>query len=243
MHPIFSNPLINPDLDIDSIREEFVNNRVVVIKDFLREDAAEAIHEYFTEDMPSDWWRVSTCPKIEGGEGFDLTINSEENRGEIARKYLHTLEAFKDNKFAYSFHRTVNDHEDECTCMECDIREWLVSEEQISFLNQTIDIPVSSTDEVFAAIYLPGDYLSPHVDSPNGSVGFVYQLTKDWQPQFGGSLHFLNNETSEVERVEVPTFNTLTLFDLPKGIGKLHYVSHVSPGIEELRLTYTGWFK
>ena len=53
----------------------------------------------------------------------------------------------------------------------------------------------------------------------------------------------MNHDTMDVERVEVPQFNTLTLFDLPKGVGKWHYVSHVNPGVEQLRLTYTGWFK
>ena len=243
MNPIFRNPVINTELDIESIRKEFTNKRVVVIKDFLREDVAERLHKYLTEEMPSDWWIISTAPRIGGDDGFDLTPNLDDNRDEINRKYLHTLEAFKEGKFSYSFHRTINDHHHGCTCLECDFREWLVSPEQISFLNKTVDIEVSTTDEVFAAVYLPGDYLSPHVDSPNGSVGFVLQLTKNWEPQFGGNLHFLNNETSEIERVEVPTFNTLTFFDLPPGVGKLHYVSHVSPGVEELRLTYAGWFK
>ena len=243
MDAIFNLPIINPNLDKDAILEEFTNNRVVVIEDFLREDVAERIHNYLTEEMPTDWWRVSTCPKIDGGDGFDILPNSDEYQEQIRKNYLHSLDAFKDGKFSYCFHRTIRDHGDSCTCFECDLRQWLVSDETIDFLNNVIDIPVTTTDEVFAAVYLPGDYLSPHVDSPNGSVGFVYQLTKNWKAQFGGNLHFLNNETSEVERVEVPTFNTLTLFDLPKGVGKLHYVSHVSPGVEELRLTYTGWFK
>lgn len=243
MDAIFNSPLINPNLDKEAILEEFSNNRVVVIQDYLRDDVAERIHQYLTEEMPTDWWRVSTAPKLNGDDGFDLVPNSDEFREQIRENYLHSLNAFKDGHFSYCFHRTVKDHGSDCGCFECDLRKWLTSNESINFLNEVIDIPVTTTDEVFAAVYLPGDYLSPHVDSPNGSVGFVYQLTKNWEPQFGGNLHFLNNDTREVERVEVPTFNTLTLFDLPKGVGKLHYVSHVSPGVEELRLTYTGWYK
>lgn len=243
MDAIFNSPLINPNLDKESILEEFKTNRVVVIEDYLRDDAAERIHQYLTEDMPTDWWRVSTAPKLNGEDGFDIVPNSDEFEQQIKQNYIHSLNAFKNGQFSYCFHRTVKDHSDECGCFECNLRQWLVSDENISFLNQVIDVPVTTTDEVFAAVYLPGDFLSPHVDSPNGSVGFVYQLTKNWKAQFGGNLHFLDNETSEVERVEVPTFNTLTLFDLPKGVGKLHYVSHVSPGVEELRLTYTGWYK
>ena len=239
----FNNSLINSNLDVESIREEFTNNRVVVIDNFLLPEVAEKIHEYFTEDMPFDWWRVSTCPKANGESGFDLVINHEDYKDELKSNYIRSLEAFKDGEFSYNFHRTVGDHSDSCTCLECNFKSWLYSKEPVSFLNNVLDMTVTTTDEVFAAVYLPGDFLSPHVDSPNGSVGFVYQLTKNWKSQFGGNLHFLDHETMDVERVETPRFNTLTLFDLPKGVGKWHYVSHVSPGVEELRLTYAGWYK
>ena len=53
----------------------------------------------------------------------------------------------------------------------------------------------------------------------------------------------MDDEKEIIERVEIPTFNTLTLFYLPPGKGKWHFVSHVAPGVPELRLSYTGWFK
>ena len=235
--------LINPNLDVETIRDEYTNKRVVVIKNFLKEDAANRIHHYFTEEMPRDWWRVSTHPKVSGEEGFDSVMFSPDYEEEIKNNYNRATQAFGNGEFSYCFHRTVDDHEKTCTCFECELRSWLYSNEAISFINSVIDSKVTTTDEVFAAVYLPSDFLSPHVDSPNGTTGFVYQLTKDWLPQYGGNLHFMNHDTMEVERVETPTFNTLTLFDLPKGVGKWHYVSHVNPGVEELRLTYTGWFK
>lgn len=235
--------IINPDLDVKAIREEYITKRVVVIEDFLKEEYAERVHNYLTEEMPRDWWRVSTHPKVDGTEGFDSVIFSPEHEEDIKKNYSVATEAFGKGNFAYCFHRTVDDHQSTCSCFECELRQWLLGEESISFINEVIDSTVTTTDEVFAAVYLPGDFLSPHVDSPNGTTGFIYQLTKDWLPQYGGNLHFMNHDTMDVERVEVPQFNTLTLFDLPKGVGKWHYVSHVNPGVEQLRLTYTGWFK
>jgi Rps23 Pro-64 3,4-dihydroxylase Tpa1-like proline 4-hydroxylase len=119
----------------------------------------------------------------------------------------------------------------------------LISEENLNLMSEISGSKYTSTDEVFAACYLPGDFLSPHIDSPNGTLGFVYQLTKNWLPQYGGLLHFMDDEKEVIERVEIPTFNTLTLFYLPPGKGKWHFVSHVAPGVPELRLSYTGWFK
>ena len=40
----FNNSLINYNLDVESIREEFTNNRVVVIDNFLLPEVAEKIH-------------------------------------------------------------------------------------------------------------------------------------------------------------------------------------------------------
>lgn len=243
MKSFFNQPLLNPNHDIDSLREEFETNRVVVIKDFLNPNVAERLHTWFTEEMPKDWWRISSYPKIDGGDGFDLIPFNDDYSEDIRSMYTNAISHFKDNKFAYNFHRTINDHVDSCDCYECGFRESLVNDEILKFLNGITNQGLTDTDEVFGAVYLPGDFLSPHQDSPNGTLGFVLQLTKDWKPQFGGNLHFMDGPDGNVERIEVPQFNTLTIFDLPKGVGKWHYVSTVSPGVEELRLTYTGWYK
>jgi len=243
MKSFFNQPLLNPNHNTQSIKEEFEKNRVAVIKDFLNPVVAERLHTWFTEEMPKDWWRISSYPKIDGGDGFDLVPFSDNFTEEIRKMYTHSISNFKDNKFSYNFHRTINDHSNDCDCYECGFRESIISDEILNFLNEITGQGLTDTDEVFGAVYLPGDFLSPHQDSPNGTLGFTLQLTKNWKPQFGGNLHFMDGPDGDVERVIVPTFNTLTIFDLPKGVGKWHYVSTVSPGVEELRLTYAGWYK
>src|SRR6056300_200592 len=110
MKSFFNQPLLNPNLNVQSLREEFESNRVVVIKNFLRPAIAERLHKWFTEEMPKDWWRISSYPKIDGGDGFDLVPFADEYNNEIRSMYTNSINHFKDNKFAYNFHRTVNDH-------------------------------------------------------------------------------------------------------------------------------------
>jgi len=243
MKDFFNQQIVNPNLNIESLREEFSKNKVAVIKNFLNPVIAERLHKWFTEEMPKNWWRISSYPKLDGDDGFDLIPFDNEYIKKIKDMYTHSINTFKDNEFAYNFHRTVNDHDNDCNCYECGLRDTLVSEEILGFLNNITNQGLTNTDEVFGAVYLPGDFLSPHQDSPNGTLGFTLQLSKNWKPQFGGNLHFMDGPDGDIERVVVPTFNTLTIFDLPKGVGKWHYVSAVSPGVEELRLTYAGWFK
>ena len=242
MRQYFAEELINPELDIEKYVQEFKENKVVVIRDFLREEQAEIMYNWFNNDMPADWWEASSFPGIKEKK-VAFVRNFPENQEKIFENYQHVIKEFRDGNFAYHFFRTDKNHTEDCDCHECEIREFLDSKEILDFISKVSGDKKSHTDEVFAACYTAGDFLSPHLDSPNGSLGFVYQMTKNWLPQYGGLLHFMDDEKTKVERVEVPEFNSLTLFYLPPGKGKWHFVSHVAPGVPELRLSYTGWFK
>jgi hypothetical protein len=238
----FEDLIINPNLDVEKIREEFHKNKVVVIKDFLKESEMSKLHEWFSDGMPSDWWDVSTFPQEEES-GPSFIRNTTENQDVIRQYYEYAVSEFSQGKFAYNFFRTKDNHYPDCVCHECEFRQWLVSDESLNFLNSITTEKYTGSDEVFAACYTVGDFLSPHVDSPNGTLGFVLQMSKNWLPEYGGLLHFMDDNRTVVERIEVPEYNSLTLFYLPKDKGRWHFVSPIAPGTPELRLTYTGWFK
>ena len=42
--------------------------------------------------------------------------------------------------------------------------------------------------------YKGGHFLSPHSDKGNGKIAFVISLTKKWKPEYGGILHFMNDD-------------------------------------------------
>jgi len=234
--------IINKSVNLELVKKEFKKNKVVVIENFLDQKIAEQLYSWFSEEMPSEWWEVSTFPQ-ENETGPSFVRNIEENYNQIRKNYEFSLKSFSESKFAYNFFRTKDNHFEDCLCTECNLRKWLVDSECLNFISESTGTKYTDSDEVFAACYGIGDYLSPHVDSPNGTLGFVYQLSKNWLPEYGGLLHFMDDKREKVERIEVPTFNTLTLFYLPKDKGKWHFVSPVSPGTPELRFTYAGWFK
>jgi len=233
--------IINPNLDVEQLNKTFKEKGYVVVNDYLKTDVAEELYQFFAYDMPPEWWSVATFPSIDG-DGVTYNRNQEENADDIIEARLFAEQAFGKNRFSYAFHRTLNDHYDDCACTECEAREFLNSNESFDFISSVTDLKITGANELFAACYVPGDFLSPHQDSPNGIIGFVYQLTKEWRPEYGGLLHFLNDDGDVIENIEVPTFNTLTMFLLPKDKGKLHYVSHVNPGTPEIRLSLTGWY-
>jgi SM-20-related protein len=74
-------------------------------------------------------------------------------------------------------------------------------------------------------------------------MGFVYNISRGWRPEWGGMLHFLKHgEPNEVEKVISPRYNSLILFDLSTTAGVDHFVSHVNAPPHAKRLSFTGWF-
>jgi hypothetical protein len=87
-----------------------------------------------------------------------------------------------------------------------------------------------------ASVYLPGDYSLPHDDrlGPR-SLAYVWHLSRDWDPRWGGHLYWAPTMT-----YLKPTFNTLIVF--PVSRRSWHFVCPVSPYAKSRRLTVNGWW-
>lgn len=87
----------------------------------------------------------------------------------------------------------------------------------------------------------PGHFLTSHNDSVEGKnrlVAYVYNLTPDWHPDWGGNLMFYDDNKNVVD-VFVPKFNSLSLF----AVGAQHAVALVSPFARRPRLAISGWLR
>lgn len=233
-------PKLNDKIDYSDIKKKFEKSNYVVIEDFLDEKYAEELYNFLNYEMPLDWWySVSLSDK---DQDFMTTRNLVENKYRIIQERLMAERTFNKGDFSYHFYRTLNDHIEECTCRECEFRKWVVGEEFLKALNKMTGMKFTRYATLFASKYSEGCFLSPHTDESNGDIGFVLQLTKDWLPQWGGLLTFLNDDCDKITDVKIPKFNALTLFKLPDQKGKWHYVSHVNQGVKRSRIAITGWF-
>lgn len=233
--------LINPNLIPEEYHKEFVEKGSVTIRDFLDPSYADKLHLFFSQGMPENWWYSVSAP---GTQGYiEYIRNYPESKEKIDLERANSNSVLNNRGFAYHFYRSAGDHVEGCYCDECDFRKWLHSEELLTFISKIGGETYTRPDTIFASRYSAGCFLSPHTDENLGDIGFVYQMTKDWSPQWGGLLHFTDNSVRNVEYTETPTFNTLTLFYLPEGSGAWHYVSHVNPGVTHHRYAYTGWYK
>jgi hypothetical protein len=87
-----------------------------------------------------------------------------------------------------------------------------------------------------ASWYMPGDYSLPHTDfTPPRAVAFIWHLTREWAPRWGGSLYWCPRCTHVA-----PEFNTLTVFNVSSTTW--HFVCPVSPRARGKRLAVNGWW-
>lgn len=232
--------MINKELNLRDLKYQFLKNGIVTIENWLDKSYAEELWDHL-DTMPQDWWSVSSRPAVD--QDMHITRWVDENSDYIDICNDSAREAFSRGEFSYIFRRTNDDHVDECRCHECVFREDLLSNEVVGFLDYVTEFKVTQINELFASWYDEGDFLSPHSDGPNGVLGFVYNLSKDWKPHYGGNLHFQDNEDeTKIERINVPKFNTLTMFDLGTTMGHMHFVSEVAKGVPSKRLAFAGWW-
>ena len=111
----------------------------------------------------------------------------------------------------------------------------------VDFLNEISGYKDLKPGELFASRYGLGDYNGPHNDNSKGRVTIVLNLSKNWLPQDGGLFFGMEEDYCTVKHVEVPTFNSLVIFDVSDG-GMPHLVNHVT-NPDKKRTAITGWYE
>ena len=88
--------------------------------------------------------------------------------------------------------------------------------------------------------YRPGDYSLPHSDwMGQRTVAYVWHLSKDWRPEWGGGLYWAQNRHNQ--RIYPASFNTLVLFLVTPSSS--HFVTPVSRHAAGQRLAFNGWWQ
>ena len=231
--------MINPSLEKEKLKDLFTKNKFVEVSEFLSNDYAEYIFQ-FLNIQPESYWTASFHP-VNNNKSVFLKNNSK-NQELIEKHKTEVQEVFNKGKFSFFFYSTIGKHPDKCNCSECTFKEFLSGHEIIYFLKEITDVPLLKCSELFCSKYENGNFLSPHHDKNKGKIGFILNLSKNWLPQFGGNLYFMEQDWFSIRKVITPKFNNLILFDVPSYKGIPHFVSHVSPGVQAKRLAVAGWF-
>jgi len=219
--------------NVNYLKEKFKINNSIKISNFLNEQFANFLFKYSYNNKN---WLLAT-----GIENVKYLKPSTPLNDKINNKQIKTVnEAFGKDHFSYIFYRSMNSKN--MSYLEFLLRQTMNSPEFLNFLNEITGLELTSLNTLFLSKYKSGNFLSPHSDKGNGKLAFVLNITPQWKPQYGGILHFMNDERTEIINSFVPEFNSFVIFNVPEPHGIPHFVSHVSPNVRFNRYAITGWF-
>lgn len=119
--------------------------------------------------------------------------------------------------------------------------EFINSDEFLGLGRTVTGIPGINKADAHATAYHRGHYLTRHLDygeDHERRCAYVLGFARNWQPDWGGLLLFLNDR-QDITEGYLPRFNVLTMFD----IKYLHTVTQVSSFAGGVRRAITGWFR
>lgn len=208
---------------------------IKTFKNFLSEERAERLHNGILT-TPEGWWSYAVM--YQGLQKVRYFKNNFKEREALRHSEATINQSFRHGNFTYRFKRSTP-HVKECSCYECNFRSaYLESAEFKEFIEQEAEVKSPVLYESFCSVYEKGDYLSMHPDAKRG-VAFIFNLTKNWIPEFGGLLN-IQQEDGTYKTI-VPEYNSLTLLKLGDA-GTSHFVSEVSKYATKCRIAISGWY-
>jgi SM-20-related protein len=229
--------MISNDLDIDPWRRALAQRSRVQIANFLQPDAADRLAAELAERIP---WQLAERSE---GESRTSPRGAYPDDAEFAqllqRGYLQAADRYQFSYDSYMLVRAAKEGWDPD----------LLSHRVLQFLNTPQFIEFARYLSGDAAIthvsaqctrYRPGQYLMPHQDlevSEGRRYAYVINLSREWRPDWGGQLQFLDHESGVVDTF-LPRWNSLSLFRVPQ----THQVTLVAPWAMRPRHAITGWW-
>ncbi|MAW81796.1 MAG: proline hydroxylase [Parvularcula sp.] len=232
---------LNSALDLAKYAEIYAERGIVQIPDILTADSAEALNGILSGPLS---WRVlatdandkpihftqaemSAMPNDKRNALFqDIMLRARQNRGFFYHTYPMIEAYMKGWDRGHPLHT---------------VTEFINSEYWLRLGREVTGVQGITKADAHATAYSPSHFLTRHLDYGDDRerrAAYVLGMTKNWQPDWGGLLLFLN-EKQDITEGYLPRYNVLTIFD----IKYLHTVTQVSSFAGGVRRAVTGWFR
>jgi SM-20-related protein len=222
--------MLNPDLDIAKLSEEFRQKKRILVRNVFKQECANSLHQSLVAETP---WvlRFSQHGKSSEFSREQFENLSPQQRGQLIHDVAH---------FDFIHKRYVMDvalMSD--TAYLTRLKRFIDSNEFLDFTKRVTGLSEIHKAGAMATCFEPGNFLRQHDDYQDGEnrlCAYVLNMSKAWRPDWGGMLHFMNYHGDVVDTF-VPLYNSMSLFSVPVP----HMVSMVSPFAEQARYSVTGW--
>ncbi|HBK91673.1 MAG TPA: proline hydroxylase [Parvularcula sp.] len=232
---------LNPALDLDRHAATYAQRGIVQIPDVFEAPLAGAIEAMLAGPLP---WRLLMTDADDRPIHFsagEAQAMGREKMDPLIKDAL--LRARQNRGFLYNTYPMIEGY----------LRGWdpghpihLMTEfiNNAAFLGlgrRVTGVSGITKADAHATAYHPGHYLTRHLDHGEDRerrAAYVLGFSRNWQPDWGGLLLFLNDR-QDVSEGYLPRFNVLTIFD----IKYLHTVTQISSFAGGVRRSITGWFR
>ncbi|MEZ5893611.1 MAG: 2OG-Fe(II) oxygenase family protein [Parvularculaceae bacterium] len=232
---------LNPALDLDKYAEIYARRGIVQIPDIFDADSCMAFDAVLSGPLP---WRLLMTDSNDKPVHFsreelqamgkpridamlaDVMARARKNRGFLYHTYPMIEAYIKGWDPDHPIHRFT---------------EFVNTPEFLGLGRKVTGVPGITKADAHATAYSPTHFLTRHLDygeDRERRCAYVLGMAKDWQPDWGGLLLFLN-EKQDINEGYMPRYNTLTMFD----IKYLHTVTQVTTFAGGIRRSVTGWFR
>jgi Rps23 Pro-64 3,4-dihydroxylase Tpa1-like proline 4-hydroxylase len=225
----FLNEDINNKHVIDLYNKMYKDTSIITIPNFISSDVLQNIK---SEIENYQWWSYSIIPNNDKWDVKYTHLLTDENKLELSNN-------LEKKRFAYRFKRSSTNHYDTCYCISCRLNETITSDEVTNLLCKIVGCKKINPGEIFLSNYSKDDFLSIHHDKNKGDLSVTFSLTYDWDPSYGGILHFCD-EDKNIYKSIVPKLGSVNIFKLDPENGIKHFVSCVN--VEKNRYTLTAWY-
>jgi Rps23 Pro-64 3,4-dihydroxylase Tpa1-like proline 4-hydroxylase len=231
------NLCLNPELDVERLAGKFAADGRVRIYRLLEPRGAAGLYDHLKDR--DDWWHL-----INTADGVLELDRAERSKMSARRSAALDREVHERARTGFQYrYEGLRVPESDIVGDDplSDFARLMSSEPMLAMLRAiTGDAHLSFTDG-HATAYGPGDFLTCHDDDVAGKnrrAAYVFGLTPGWKPEWGGLLLFHDDHDQTVFG-QVPGFNTLDLFAVPRR----HSVSIVTPAAATRRYAVTGWLR
>ena len=232
--------MINNDLLLEPWRARLRAHGRVQIPGFLQEPSALRLHQCLREEVP---WETAQRSDAVLADGQDRSPppGSAADEVALAATCLRAREGFE---FYFDRYRMIDARRDgtDPQLVLHAVVDFLNSPQLLNFARQLTGDPAIRMVSAIGVRYRAGHFLRAHNDlanDENRAFAYVINLSRQWSPDWGGLLHFLDPEQRRVVDTFTPLWNSLSLFRVPQP----HVVSLVAPWAGSARYSITGWFR
>lgn len=204
------------------------------------------IEEFLPPEIAATWYETLTTAwadtqnSLNDDSAFQYTTNVQggnrkvRSNKDISKRQDEVTRFFERGAFSYSKWELAASHPVGAEML--DMVEMTMQRPDVrSLLTKMTGEKLNGIPDYFITTYAQGDFLSIHNDGNSGSMAWVINLSKDWEPQFGGNLKFTCTNGKEF----VPKFNALIVFKTRPG-NLPHMVAPVEHHLP--RFAVTGWY-